>query len=358
MSVMMVAVTLLHPSVRTVRQPARRAVSRYGLAALLAVLLLSGAVIIRGRFFGISNAHWQRTPLGSETDALLSDPAAPARIFAGTPTGLWISDDAGASWTPAPRWNAKLSVLSLTSAVDHRVIFVGANDGAIYAGDSSGAGRWLRISPALSSSPVFCLAYNPPLHVLLAGTAGGLYRGQQRGVRWEWRKVASTGDAAVTAIVWAPWKVARAYASVFGVAPPLLSTADGGRTWRADARGLPSTLPSQSLLAQTRGGQYVWLSTMGGGVWRRSDDGVWREESNGLPAHHAMPLAANPAGTLYAGTMGYGVYATQGRTVWRRVGRELTGGTYIVLSLALINQQQPVLLAGTSRGVYRHQLPS
>jgi hypothetical protein len=328
---------------------------------LLMLIVMGGVVAIHGRSLVTSNAccaHWQRTTLTSETDALLVDPHTPARLFAGSPTGLWISNDTGMTWSPARGWTDHLAVQSLAAARVSHTIFVGANDGSVYTGGSSGTGGWLRISPPLSASPVFCLAYNPHLRVLMAGTVGGLYRGEQRGTGWHWRKVASTGESAVTAIAWTPWDSSRGYASVFGVQPPLLRTGDGGRTWHADARGLPSTLPTQSLLALTRQGQQVWLSTMGGGVWRRSTDGTWRDVSSGLPARHAMPLVAGLNGTLYAGTMGYGIYAKQGPEAWRRVGRELIGGQYIVLSLAVVDQKQSMLVAGTSRGVYRYMLPS
>jgi len=70
-----------------------------------------------------------------------------------------------------------------------------------------------------------------------------------------------------------------------------------------------------------------------------------------------MPLVAGLGGTLYAGTMGYGVYTKQGPTAWHRVGRELIGSEYIVLSLAWIDQKRSILVAGTSRGVYRYPLP-
>ncbi len=328
---------------------------------LLLLIVIGGTVAIHSRALVASNAccaHWQRTTLTQETDALLVDPYTPTRLFAGSPTGLWMSNDTGMTWSPARGWAGHSAVQSLAAAPAIHTTFVGTDDGSVYTGSSSGTSGWLRISPPLSASPVFCLAYNAHLRVLMAGTVDGLYRGEQRGTGWRWRKVASTGESSVTAIVWTPWDSSRGYASVFGVQPPLLRTEDGGRTWHADARGLPSTLPTQSLLALTRQDQQVWLSTMGGGVWRRSTDGTWRDESNGLPARHAMPLVAALSGTLYAGTMGYGVYAKQGPEAWHRVGRELIGGQYIVLSLAWVDQKQAMLVAGTSRGVFRYTLPS
>ncbi len=331
------------------------------LVLVLVMIVIGGAVVVHGRVLVASNAygsHWRRTTLAHETDALLVDPLTPTRLFAGSPTGLWISNDTGMTWTPAHGWASHSAVQSLAAALTGHTIFVGAGDGSVYSGGGSGTSDWLRISPPLSASPVFCLAYNARLRVLLAGTGSGLYRGERRGAGWRWRKAASTGGSAVTAIAWTPWDSSQGYASVFGVQPPLLRTGDGGRTWRADARGLPSTLPTQSLLTLTSQGQQVWLSTMGGGVWRRSTDGTWRDVSSGLPARHAMPLIAGPHGALYAGTMGYGVYIKQRSGAWRRIGRELLGSQYIILSLAWIDQKPSVLIAGASQGVYRYTFPS
>jgi hypothetical protein len=95
---------------------------------------------------------------------------------------------------------------------------------------------------------------------------------------------------------------------------------------------------------------------MGDGVWQRGQDGQWREISNGLPERHAMPLLADPRSpsTLYSGTMGFGVYQRDGTADWRRLGRELNGGDFTVLALAITEGRHPLLLAGTGRGVFRY----
>ncbi len=149
----------------------------------------------------------------------------------------------------------------------------------------------------------------------------------------------------------------RGYASIFGSWPPVLSTTDGGRDWRPDARGLPTTLPTESLLTVEGETTQVWLSTMGNGVWRKSGDGVWRDIDAGLPEHHAMPLTLGSTGVLYAGTMSNGVYRRQGTSVWRTLGHGLSTGNYIVLSLALVDGAAPSLLAGTASGVLRCPWP-
>jgi hypothetical protein len=170
--------------------------------------------------------------------------------------------------------------------------------------------------------------------------------------------VAPTGnDAAVTSIVWLPWAPRHAIAAVFGIFPPALSSADGGRTWQPDGRRLPHTLPTQALLPVSDSKDRLILTTMGGGVWQRAGDGTWQDVSAGLPERHAMPIAAVPAGrttVFYAGTMGYGVYARQGTSSWRPLGQGMQGGRYTALGIAMALRPHPSLLVGTALGVYRY----
>jgi len=302
--------------------------------------------------------RWRPTNLSIETDALLVDPHDRTQVFAGTPSGLWRSVDTGMTWKPDPTWTTRSPIMALATMPGGTGIFAGAGDGAVYmTARDDRFSVWRRISPSFGSDPIFCLAYNPQLHALLAGTVGALYRGEQRGARWLWRRVATTGGASVTAVVWIVDHPQRGYASVFGSWPPVLTTTDGGRDWKPDARGLPPSLPTESLLTLPGKTTRVWLSTMGDGVWLRSGDGAWRDIDAGLPEHHAMPLTVGSTGVLYAGTMGNGVYRRQGASVWRKLGSGLSTGSYIVLSLALVQGTPPSLLAGTARGVLRYPWP-
>ena len=302
--------------------------------------------------FDPRRALWLATALRSETDALVADPGDPAHLFAGTTAGLWTSRDYGATWQPE-RSGPGSAILSFAVAPGHPGLFAGDGDGFVYQWSPRQAARWRRISPSLGGVPIFSLAASATASpVLLAGTSGTLYRGVQIGTRWQWQHVASTGASSVTSILWDSRAAGHAYASVFGSWPPVLRTTDGGRTWRPDAAGLPSSLPSQALITTGGPQPQVVLSTMGGGVWQRLPQGTWREISAGLPERHAMPLATS-GGVLYGGTMGYGVYLREGAAGWRRIGNGLVGGQYIVLSLLVTPGPHPYLVAGTAQGVYR-----
>jgi hypothetical protein len=308
---------------------------------------------------------WVRTRLTLQTNVLLVDPHRTHLLWAGTAQGVWLSPDGGATWQRAGRGLDRHAILALAVMPASRTIVAGGDNGGVYVGAARRGRdwRWQRISPLLGSDhPIFSLAVAPAGGggTMFAGTFGTLYRGVHMGSGWRWRAVAHTGDAAITSIIWAPWDVHRAYASVFGTRPPVLVSDDDGRTWHPDTRGLPSALPTQALLALTTGARQIVLSTMGDGVWLRSATGRWRDISAGLPARHAMPLVAAPESTemLYAGTMGFGVYARQGAGPWRRLGSGLNGGAYTVLALAMTAGSQPTLLAGTALGLFRYAPPA
>jgi len=310
---------------------------------------------------------WARTTLTVQTTALTAEPGRPGVVVAGTADGVWRSDDGGARWTRAGAGLRGKEVDALAVAPTDGALFAGGADGVVYELDAARA-VWRRAGAPLDANPIYSLAVSSGGRgTVLAGTVGALYRGVATGSgwRWRWRRVARTGDAAVTSIVWPARGAQSALASVFGVWPPILATRDDGRTWRAASAGLPSALPTQALLALApRGsrGPRVILTTMGGGVWERSStgSGPWRDIGVGLPARHAMPLAALPGAVttvLYVGTMGDGVYVKQGDAAWRPLGHGLTGADNTILALGMISRASgapAALLAGTARGVFRY----
>lgn len=303
------------------------------------------------------SSSWRAVGLREETDALLSVPFTSGLVYAGTPSGVRRSTDSGSQWSPDRGWPAGVAVLSLALDPHDKTIVAGGGNGVVYIRADRGALGWRRISPVLGGNPLFSVAVDATAKTILVGTVGVLYRGESAGGTWRWRVAARTGDSSITSIVWAPWDARRTYASVFGVRPAVISSGDAGVTWRADARGLPATLPSQSLLANSST-KAIWLSTMGGGVWRRLGTGEWRGAARGLPQRHAMPLIADGNGVLYAGTMGDGVFTTGAANIWHSLGTGLTGGKYIVLSLALTGGSPASVLAGTSIGVFRYTITS
>lgn len=369
-----------HYRIRSVERRATRSgfgprlTVRWGvsLAALLIVLLAAGVLAGTGvaeQGLTVSSPHrgiswqglpldgrWQRTSLAGWTNALLADPHRSSVIWAATNDGIWRSSDGGTIWRRAGLKG--LAIVSLATTTTRATVIAGGDDGTVYRGTSLlGQGwTWQAINRPLGPDhPIFSVAASATGHVVLAGTFGALYRGASGQGRWSWQRVDRMGEAAVTSIAWLPWDRERAFASVFGASPPVLTTRDGGRTWHGDVQGLPQTLPTQALLALSTPSRQIVLTTMGGGVWRRDQTGLWQDISAGLPGRHAMPLVAVPGNAtvvLYAGTMGYGIYAKQGASPWRRLGQGMIGGRYTSLGLAMALRPSPRLLVGTALGVF------
>jgi photosystem II stability/assembly factor-like uncharacterized protein len=295
------------------------------------------------------------TAVAGEVYALLETPSPNASWFAGTTAGLRVSTDAGRSWAPAKGPLGTASILSLAAAPDGHTVYAGSDNGVVYQRSAGGSADWREIGSPTKGSPIFALSVSPldPRTVLL-GTIGGVYRGALRQGAWTWTRVVSTGDSSVTSVAWAPWDRRVAFASVFGVSPAVLRSSDDGRSWQASTRGLPSTLPTETLLA-VPAAKGIMLSTMGAGVWMTTSGGPWRDVSAGLPERHAMPIAGE-GGVQFAGTMGYGIFARQDNSSWRRLGHELADGAHIVLSLLLTSGPRPVLLAGTANGLFAYRL--
>lgn len=312
---------------------------------------------------------WAATGLALQTNALATDPRHPGVLLAGTEDGVWRSGDGGRRWARAGSGLQGRAIDALAASAADDTVFAGTADGAVYAHDPHPTGPWRRITPPLGVgvNPIFSLAVSVGHRgTVLAGTIGALYRGATDGRTWTWRRVARTGDAAVSSIAWSPADARAAVVGVFGVWPPVLATRDGGRTWRAAATGLPGALPTQALLALPAPRPRVLLTTMGGGVWERAADEPWRDISAGLPGRHAMPAVAWPGGgttaVVYAGTMGAGVYVKQGDAAWRALGTGLTGvdNTILALGIAVVGAptgSSPALLAGTAHGVFRYVAP-
>jgi len=322
-----------------------------------------------------SDGHWIRTSLHGNVTALLTAPRQPSILLAATTTGVWRSVDGGATWRPdgAGAWGRAIFVLTDTS--NSATVWAGGFDGTVYMRRGAAAGRveWRRISPVLLTDPaygpmpIYSLAVSPlPGHPILAGSMGAIFRGAPRGAGrawrwtrvWQWRRgAAGSAGVAVTSLIVAPWDGRLVFGSLFEASPPIMSSHDGGRAWAPDASGLPATLPTQALASDSAHADRIFLTTMGGGVWQRRASGRWLDISAGLPQRHAMPLLqAGPtgAGVLVAGTMGQGVFEKQGAAAWHPLGRGLDGAAATVTSLIETTGPRPVLLAGTSAGVFRY----
>ncbi|GAB3998140.1 hypothetical protein GCM10029992_23110 [Glycomyces albus] len=124
---------------------------------------------------------------------LAADPVDPETAWAGTPTGLFLSGDGGASWGPVGEAGP---VTAVAIAVDgERVVAYGAAGVGLMVSDDGGQ-TWTETGWTLDDpeDAVGHLAVDPAdTDVLWAGTHNAdLYRSTDGGTTWEARATAGT----------------------------------------------------------------------------------------------------------------------------------------------------------------------
>ncbi len=271
--------------------------------------------------------------------ALVADPARPGRLFAGSDSGLYESDDGADSWTAVPvedgisvysiavvagadgsgiaigtsgtparrrpdgTWTAFPTaevLVVLADPVDRATLYAGTRRGVVKSTD--GGARWSDASRNLSRIFTLALAADPRKRdTIYAATAGdGVYRTTDGGARWEPR-----GDelrkTVVRSLALDP-EGDRIYAGTDG---GVWASRSGGRTWEIASTGLPRA-PVYAL-ALDRNGSTVWAGTALG-LFRSNDAGrTW----NTIPAIPAAPVTAIAIeanrGLLLVGTLGSGL---------------------------------------------------
>ena len=215
-------------------------------------------------------------------DPLLSGvvvpPLDPSKVYVEALTDLYVSDDAGASWTPAGPSPHYARVL-LPDEVDPATFF-GVVDEHVQK-STDGAATWSPLENGIAGATVLALAQSPSdPQLLMAGAQGdtvngfaAIYRSTDGGANW----APATGiDPAyeVTSIAFDPSNPSRVYGAASPVylfiAPPLHSmfrSLDAGVTWEPYDDGLPY-LPLENVgatdLAIASDGSLIHVGTPGG----------------------------------------------------------------------------------------------
>jgi photosystem II stability/assembly factor-like uncharacterized protein len=294
-----------------------------------------------GLFAGTDDgATWQVAPgLPTPVSALLADPAEPSRWVAGTPTGVYLSRDAGDTWQPvSPPWMVWDMAFGPTGR-----LFVARSNGLAFVDDLSGAEIPWQESDDMGR--VFFLRVRPnpgrPQQVW-SGTWGN--------------NIAASDDGGASVrplhngletlsgldLLWHATPGQVTLATIEG----LYRTDDGGQSWFR----LPGPLENQTVhsLLQTEDG-VIWAGAADG-LWRSADFGVTWQRVEALPAAAVVRLGRldAPAGWLWAGAEGAGLWLSRdsGQT-WAFGG--LAGRT--VYSLLLNPARPGELVAATDAGI-------
>ena len=308
------------------------------------IYLRTRGALYRSRDVG---ATWQRLDVGDVVHALLFD-AFSTRIYAATGGhGVVASDDGGATWqnlaNDLPQGTATLSL----AQVDAKTLLAGTQIGVYITRDAGQT--WSAANDGLGAPQVHALALNPQTGAIFAGTETGLYRADARG---DFQRVAGEMiQSPVLSIVNSPNHPDQMYAGTFRHG--ILISADGGASWNPAGDIFHERLSVTGIAVGPQNDQNVFArvlferiykSTNGGGTWHA----VW----SGMPDTaevETMSIAPSDPTRMYAGT-DKGLYDSQNAgESWTRRGLD----ALTVFAIWIDPRDPNTVLAGATDGLYR-----
>ncbi|MCI0488290.1 MAG: YCF48-related protein [Blastocatellia bacterium] len=140
----------------------------------------------------------------------------PGKIFAGTEEGLFISDNAGDSWTGVTRGPNGMNVKAIAQDPrDPDLVIVGTNH-FVYR-STNGGRSWIRRGAGLPAGDFTSVVINPsnPDEVMVGDySRGGVYRSSDKGYSWE-RIDGDLPTSRVWTLMFDPFERDRIYAGSF-----------------------------------------------------------------------------------------------------------------------------------------------
>ncbi|MBW3554096.1 MAG: hypothetical protein KY466_11320 [Gemmatimonadetes bacterium] len=265
--------------------------------------------------------------------SLAGDPLVPGRAWCGTRRGgVFRSDDGGASWEPVGL-EGRLIMSLAASPAEPGLVWAGTEPSEVWR-SADGGGTWERAPglEALPSSPEWSFPPKPETHH----------------VRW---------------IACHPADPARLWAAI--EAGALVSTADGGRTWRDRVPGGPydthelAVHPDAPDTLRVSAGDGYYESPDAGATWTSPDDGLevgyLRSVAidPGDPEVVLISAASGPRTAYVAGRSDGRLYRRVGEDRWERVTRGWPDPANTIAPLLIGGARAGELWAADERGVHR-----
>lgn len=175
-------------------------------------------------------------------------PFDPARMFVGTRHGLFLSDDAGQTWSEVRLGGESKTVYTIASSpADYRVLLAGTRDGLMKSDD--GGNQWVPITAGLPAGHVplsISICAYAPDDVYMGTSRHGVFRSVDGGSSWEAARqglptaAGGTRMAPIRSLVVDPANAEVAYAGT--ELSGFFKTTNGGQTWQAINAGLPQLI--------------------------------------------------------------------------------------------------------------------
>lgn len=284
-------------------------------AAASCLAILSFCAVIAAGCATVQEASvtWEDSggPTACDVTAMLVDEALPGRVYAGVATGaVYRSADRGQTWSLTASIPRGGSIAALTQDPERPARLFAATGAGVFLSEDSGA-TWKDLQLGGSTGiPVLSLAIDPwKPSIVLAGTRGrGMFRSADGGASWS--PVVSASDATfsfadVYDIEIDLQKPDVLYAAISGLG--VARSTDAGLSW---TRLTPEVSPTASaithVLVRRTAGNEILYGTAAGSIFRSIDRGEsWTQARRGLEVDRILSLesAHKASETVFAGTM-------------------------------------------------------
>src|SRR5579871_2695819 len=278
-------------------------------------------------------AQWQAIgPFGGAAAVVQADPHRPDTVLAATSNALiFRSVNAGDQWEPVP-FPAQLHGVLHAFLVDPNhadVYWAGlsgdspANSGLFMSADAGAT--WTSV-PSLRGKEVWSIAiWGQSSRVIAVGTHGGVYITRDGGESW--KLISSPANREMEVVVSLAFDPVESNILYAGTPHLPWKTSDGGLSWRPVPNGMLDDSDVFSINADPRRPQLVFASACSGIYSSPDGGGSWKKLTGAQGASYrtyfVSPDPRQPE-TVFAGTTHGLVKSTDGGQTWRKLSDHLT----------------------------------
>lgn len=208
------------------------------------------------------------------------------------------------------------------SPANSEIVYVSSRVGGVFVSDDAGA-TWRAANAGITDIRIQCLAVSPTdANVAWAGSQTGGFATRDGGATW----TALGGGfpaALITAIVLDPGNASTMYA--VGTDGAVVKSTDAGATWTSIANSTVSAAQPRTIAVDPSRPSTLYLGTLQGGFFRSTDGGgSWSAQNNGLTdtfgnVNSVVAIAVDPTNLskIFVGTAGNGVFvSSDGGSTW------------------------------------------
>jgi photosystem II stability/assembly factor-like uncharacterized protein len=308
---------------------------------------------------------WERiVDLPRYINAWAIDPEDSRLAFAGcgqtgSGSGVFRSEDGGATWTSASEGLPDRDVVALALGPGHPRTLYASVSGDIYASQDAGA-SWKRLGSAADDSGGQALVVSPDGKTLVQIAQGAkALRSRDGGRGWQPVRGGLPGDAGAQlgCLAFDPMNSMLLYAGTTGNG--VYRSTDGGGRWTPINRDMLGT-SIRSIAVDPRDPRTlyagaseatVFKSTDSGGTWRSLQDEIKAAGAEWVPGNIRLALDPRHGGAIYLlGDQAGLLYSGDGGETWSALAKPGQSDQPSFTAFAAGFGSQPVLLAAIDRG--------